>query len=221
METSTFAPARQVSHFMRPFALAGTAYLVTLNVLFMVTRGEYHSPDRWSDVYMLILAAYAGGAELAHLMHGTESEEEGWRDQIRKGGPLVTLWLVMLLAAGIWRIADDTRPMPPELKETAMKVVGVFFGAYTLRQYRRAKKDRPNAVAMMEAPFADPEAARLLDHLRRHGPQTPKVLSESLDIPRRSVARLLKDLTLAGAIIRRGGPFDPSAVYHIKVAAHS
>lgn len=217
MATPAFAPARQVSNFMRPFALAGTAYLITLNVLFMLTRGEYHSPDRWSDVYMLVLAAYAGGVEVAHLARGTDSEDDGWRDQIRKGGPLVTLWLVLLLAAGIWRIADATRPMPPELKETAMKVVGVFFGAYTLRQYRRAKNARTNTAAITDAALVDPDAARLLDQLRHHGPQTPKSLSESLDIPRRSVARLLKDLVQADAITRQGGPFDPSAVYHIKV----
>ena len=54
------------------------------------------------------------------------------------------------------------------------------------------------------------------EHLRHQGPQTPKALSDALGIPRRSVARLLKDLVQAGAIERQGGPFDPSAVYQIK-----
>ncbi len=209
-------PSQKTSAFMRPFVLGATAYLVALDVLFMMTQGEFHSPDRWSDIYMLLLAAYAGGAEISHLVQGTESEEEGWKDQIRKGGPLVTLWLLLLFMAGLWRIADPTTPMPPELKETAMKVVGVFFGTYALRQYRRSKGGRVLSSIAPEALTLDPDAVRLVDYLRRQGPQTPKALADALEMPRRSVARLLKELIRAGSLQRQGGPFDPSAVYRVR-----
>ncbi len=216
METSTPLPNSHVSSFMRPFVLVGTVFLTMQNILFMATHGAISSPDRWSDVYLLILVAYAGGAEITQLLKRKDSDEIGWQEQIRKGGPLVTLWLGMLLAAGIWRMADPACSMPPELKETAIKVVGVFFGSYTLRQYRRARQPRSEAATGAANILLDADAARLMEELRRQNSQTPKALSDATGIPRRSVARLLKNLVQSGALVRHGGPFDPSATYGLK-----
>jgi hypothetical protein len=204
------------SAFMRPFALAATAFLIALDSLYLITRGQLSSPDRWSDVYMVILAVYAGAPEVKRWMSGQEPEDpEAWPEKIRKGGPLVTLWILLLFGAGLWRISDPTRPMPPELKETTLKVIGIFFGAYALRQYRMRTGRRTSASVSDSEPAEDPETQKILASLRVHGPQTPKTLSENLAIPRRTVARLLKGLTEEKRLEREGGPFDPSATYRI------
>ena len=65
-------PEQDGSHFMRPFAFDATAFLLTLDILYLITRGAFHSPDRWSDVYMVILAVYAGAPEVKRWMMATE-----------------------------------------------------------------------------------------------------------------------------------------------------
>ncbi len=206
---------------MRPFALGGTAFLITLNALYLWTRGAFYSPDSWSDIYMVFLVAYAGAPEIKRWMKDTEPEDAGgWPEKIRKGGPIITVWVLLLLAAGVWRIADPTRPMPPELKETTIKVISVFFGAYALRQFRRTPRARqavtggsPSAAGLPPSDASEEE--QIVSYVRANGPQTPKALSEALAIPRRSMARLLTQLQTQGRLKRDGGPFDPSATYHI------
>lgn len=205
---------------MRPFALGCTAFLLGHNTIYLLTNGAYASPDSWSDIYMVFLAAYAGAPELKRWMRDTEPENpDAWPEKIRKGGPIITLWVLLLFAAGLWRIADPTHVMPPELKETTIKVIGVFFGAYALRQYRRTASAKAvvgrRAAAGTAENVAGSDEEKILAYLEKQ-PQTPKAISETLEIPRRTVARLLSHLQNTGRVRRDGdSPNDPSASYKL------
>jgi hypothetical protein len=196
---------------MRPFALGATAYLWILNLLEVITRGRLHSPDQWSDVYMLILGTYAGAGEIKRWNTGEVTDPETWPEQVRKGGPIVTAWILLLFGVGAWRLFDPSRLMPTELKEITMKVIGVFFGVYALRQVR---KSRARSAVDSSDPVADnADTQRILEHLRANGPKTPAAISDALNIPRRSLSRLLKALVESGRLTRDGGAFDPNATY--------
>jgi hypothetical protein len=199
---------------MRIFALATTTYLWTINLLYFLTRGTFRSPDRWGDLYTVLLASYASAPELKSMLSGTEPERPGsWQERVRKGAPIIGLWLGLLLAAGAWRIYDSSRPMPPELKAITMQVIGVFFGTYALRQYRRSRGRRTAAPAAEDG-SEDLAKAQVLDFLQSSGPANPKAISEGTGIPRRTLTRILKDLLAEGELTRKGdSPHDPFALF--------
>lgn len=197
---------------MRPLALGWTAYLFATNILFLITRGTYHSPDRWAELYTLVLAAYAGGPEVKQWVRGTEpTDTDTWMEKVRKGGPLVVGWNVLLAAAGALRLYDPTWPMPDELKAITMQITALFFGTYALRQAR--KRSMESAVA------GESDAAvrqKIMEYLKTTGPSTPAALSEALGIPRRSLARHLNAMVADKSLTRKARyPTDPTATYHI------
>lgn len=59
------------SAFMRPFAIWATAYLFLANLLYLLTRGSFAYPDRWGDLYAVILGIYSGAVtgyeKMTHL----------------------------------------------------------------------------------------------------------------------------------------------------------
>lgn len=202
---------------MRPFVIGATAYLVTLNFLFVLTRGAYHSPDRWADLYLAILATYAGGTEVRRWINKSEpADPNSWGERLHKGGPLITLWLLLVFGIGLWRIADSTRPMPPELQDITLKVLGIFFGAYALRQYRRRGRSALDSRSAPGENADGPDQEVILSSLRDRGSQNTRALETSTGIPRRSLLRLLKTLTADGRVKRIGeSPTDPRATYSL------
>lgn len=203
---------------MRLFALTVTTYLWVMNLLYLVTRGGFSSPDHWGDLYAVVLAAYSGAPELKHLFSGTEPAlPDSWQEKTRKGAPLIGLWLGLLLAAGAWRIRNPSWPMPPELKSITLQVIGVFFGTYTLRQYRRGKANR-RGQRLLENPEGESLSERdaITNFLRTSGSSSARSISEAIGIPRRSLSRLLADLVKEGAILRTAAsPTDPNATFRL------
>ncbi len=222
-------PSIQPANFMRPFAFGATAYLFGLNVLQLVTRGGFQSPDQWGDVYAAILLAYSGAPEIKRILTDEpgHAPSDHWEEKIRKGGPLITMWFVLLAAAGLWRMYDPSVPMPQELKSIALKVLGIFFGTYAFRQFRRrvqAKRDlrragpdeswSPGEEPGVNAPMESQEKARIVAFLKEKGPAMPKTMAEALKLPRRTVGRLLDALKDEGRVVRQGrNAFDRAAVY--------
>jgi hypothetical protein len=215
---------RDGSLFMRPFAIGMTAYLATYNLLYMLTRGKFHSPDLLAEMYFVVLAAYSGAPEIKRLaIQPTPTDPEGWEERIRKGGPLITLWFLLWSVAVTWRIYDPTIPMPAELRKITMGVIGLFLGTYALRQYRKRVGRRvvqpssiPGVDLGQEGEF-DPFRDKILNFLEEKGPSTPKTIRESLDVPRRTLTRLLTELAEQGEILRENKPpTDPSATYRLK-----
>lgn len=202
------------SLFMRPLAYGWTAYLFGAHVLFLVTQGAFHSPDSWAELYSLVLATYAGAPEVKRWVtrQNPLEESDDWQEKIRKGGPLVVAWNVLLAIAGALRMHDPAWPMPPELKAITMQITAVFFGTYALRQVRK------RAVARGSAAFGTDEnnaleSRQVLDFLKE-GPATPAALAEKTGIPRRTLARVLARLTAEKKIVRDARyPSDPAARY--------
>ena len=211
---------------MRPLALGWTTYLLACNALYLITQGAFASPDRWSELYVVVLGTYAGGAEVKHWVNGTDHPDPScWMEKIRKGGPLVMLWNLLLAAAGALRLHDPSWPMPPELKTVTLQVTALFFGTYALRQVRRRAvarsrlKGSPGEAAREDAEdsfsaAADPSSVAA--YLKDHGPSSPATLVEALGISRRSLNRLLRQMTTEGTLRRQGRyATDPNATYQL------
>lgn len=200
------------SALLSRLAVGASAYVWGSNFLYLVTKGGLTSPDRWENVYLVILAAYAGGQEVRSWAKGAESGDESWKDRVQKGGPIITAWVSLLFIAGVLRQMDATFPMPPELESITIKVIGLFLGTYMFRQYRRA---RP-----LKRPAGEEDEilrVRIADHLRSQGATGARALSDTLDIPPRTLARLLKIMISEKRITREGtSPTDPSATYRAK-----
>ena len=214
-------------NFMRPFALGATAYTFGINLLQLITRGEFQSPDHWGDVYAAVLLAYSGAPEIKRLMsEDPAADPDHWEERVRKGGPIITLWFLLLAAAGFWRMHDHTVPMPPELKSITLKVLAIFFGTYAFRQYRRRvqvhraarRADAEGTGTPGDAGFTAPpeteDRQRICAFLKENGPATPKAIAEALGLSRRTVGRLLDALKEEGRLTRQArGPYDRAAVY--------
>lgn len=197
---------------MRPFALGMTAYLVGYHILYFVTRGAFQSPDTVSDVYFFVLATYAGAPEIRRWARQDPTDPEGLNEQIRKGGPLITLWFLLWAGVVLWRIYDPSMPMPPELKSITLQVMGLFFGTYALRQARR----RSTGASRTENPSQPPAENAVFRYLQASGPCSPKAIRETLGLPRRTVTRELSRLLSEGRITRKANsPQDPEAVYSV------
>jgi hypothetical protein len=201
------------SQFMRPFALGATAFLAGLTVLFIATRGRVQSPDHWSDLYLVLLAVYAGAGEVKQWSTPVPGVGESeWTQRLRKGGPLISLWLLITFGVGLWRIIDPSRPMPPELQDITMKVLGLFFGTYALRQYRQRGRRTASSAAAVEAAVR----AQVRQTLTEKGPLSASALAEASGIPRRSLARELKEMVDTKELVREGrSATDPNAVYRL------
>lgn len=175
-------------------------------------------PDRFSDFYLLILGAYGGAPEIRRWMRAQEPDPpQGWPERIRKGGPMITLWVLLYMGAVTWRLADPSRPLPPELKTITMGVIGLFFGTYALRQIRqrtrRGKTGEPEASGPEEDVALQ---AEILAFLKSRGPSSPGTLEQSLTIPRRSLNRLLRGMVGQRQVIREArSPTDRAAVYRL------
>jgi hypothetical protein len=178
------------------------------------------SSDRWMDIYLVILGVYGGGAELHHWAKGSEPPP-GWAEHVRRGGPLITLWVILLFAAGAWRLADPARPMPPELKDITLGVIGVFFGTYTLRQLRRSPagariRSRLAGTLSPEGAVTGNSESAVIDFLKTHGPSSPASISDALLMPRRTLTRVLAQLVARGTVIKEGASAnDPSSQYRL------
>lgn len=200
---------------LQRLSLGATAYIWGSNFLHLVTKGGVSSPDRWENIYLVILAAYEGGQEVRSWAKGAEpGEPNPWQERIRKGGPLTTAWVLLLFLAGILRQVDASFPMPEELESITIKVIGLFLGTYVFRPYRCA---RPLGRRSNEDDTDALWREKISATLRDQGPKGSRALSDALDIPPRTLARLLKGM-LAQRILARGGssPNDPSATYRIK-----
>lgn len=211
---------RDGSLFMRPFALGATTYLLTINLLYLVTNGRFQSADRFSDLYFLVLGAYAGAPEIRRWRTGQDpSNPSAWEERIRKGGPIITLWVLLYALAVTWRFVDPARLMPPELKPITMEVIGLFLGTYALRQLRQKASAAKGAAKEAADP---PLRAQILSQVTAQGPSTPNALSAALGIPRRTLGRLLKEMVQDGSLVRQARyANDPSALYQVKNKSES
>ena len=202
---------------MRPFAFGMTAYLVTYHLLYVVTRGQFQSPDTVSDMYFFVLATYAGAPEVKRWKLGQSEDPEGWNERLRKGGPLITLWFLLWAGVVLWRLKDPSVPMPPELKSITLQVIGLFFGAYAIRQVRKRSVTGAGS-AQAQAEESNETVQKILQVFASVGGQaTPRTVRDATGLPRSTVSRVLSHLVSAGRLERHStSAQDPNPAYRLK-----
>src|SRR5258708_13244971 len=100
-----------------PCAIFLTAALWVETWLEIFSHGVYHSPDDLSKLYLGVMAAYAGAAEISKWLVNvpTHPAEDPMFERIHRGGFFIALWLGPLLAAWGCGIMNAPIPIPPTL----------------------------------------------------------------------------------------------------------
>ena len=210
---------RDGSHFMMPFAVGATALFGGSAFVELVSKGAVKSPDTGAEIYLAIMAAYAGAGELQKWKQQkadpeTLLPEDPWLERARKGGFFVGFWLLLYAAAYLLRIIDAAYPMPHELKSITLQVVALFFVTYSVRTLRRAKR---GAV-----PDEDPGSPNLLVRFvasRPQGATIREIEGQFPDFNRRSLNRMIAQALEIGSLMREGAFRSPEARYRASPAS--
>src|SRR5258706_5813448 len=128
--------------FMMPFILALTTLLWAEAALETITRGSMHAPTSLAELYLTMMAAYAGTGEVQKWLQKSPADpaEDPWLERAQKGGTLVALWLTLLIAVHLWQLHDHTVPMPIDLKAIATGLVVIFFAKVASRHVRHTRR---------------------------------------------------------------------------------
>src|SRR5258708_32000827 len=120
---------KSAQYIIAPLATLLTTFLWLETWLEIISRGNYHSPDDLSKLYLAVMAAYAGAAEISKWLVNapTDPNQDPRFERIQRGGFFVWLWLAPLLFAYGWRITNHDIPIPEPLKKIEVGVVGIFF----------------------------------------------------------------------------------------------
>src|SRR5689334_7910420 len=95
-------PAQAV---IAPFATLLTTFLWLETWVEIVSKGARQSPDDLSKIYLTVMAAYAGAAEISKWLNKapTDPTLDPKFERIHRGGFFIGLWLAPLLFAYGWR----------------------------------------------------------------------------------------------------------------------
>ncbi len=124
-----------------PFATLLTTFLWLETWVEILSRGARHSPDDLSKLYLAIMAAYAGAAEITKWLNNypTDPTQDPRFERIQRGGVFIGLWLAPLLFVYGWRITNPAIPMPGPLQKITIGLVGIFFLKAASRKWRHKK----------------------------------------------------------------------------------
>ncbi len=204
------------SQFMMPFAIGATALFGGSAILELLSKGAMKSPDTGAEIYLAIMAAYAGAGELTKWKQQKTGEEplnppDPWLERARKGGIFVGFWLLLYSVAYVLRIFDIGYPMPHELKSITLQILALFFVTYSVRTLRRVK------LAAVQERGSDDLIARFVAS-RPQGLTIREIETQFPDINRRSLNRAIARLLDAGTLTREGALRSPEARYHVPVS---
>jgi hypothetical protein len=215
-------PAQAV---IAPFAALLTAYLWLESWLEILTRGAYHSPDDLSKLYLAIMAAYAGAAEISKWLNNepTIPGSDPMFERIHRGGFFVWLWLVPLLFAYGWRITNPAIPMPGPLQKITIGLVGIFFLKAASRRWRHKQHgvidpvtglvddNKEESSEEADADFVDVLCQRIATS--PNGASIADMTTAFPDTSRPTLFRALDKLVKAKRVTRTGKPRTPEVRY--------
>src|SRR5258708_6762957 len=89
------ASNRSAQTIIAPVATLLTTFLWLESFVEIITRGARHSPDDLSKLYLGIMTAYAGSAEISKWLANepTDPTQDPRFERIQRGGFFVWLWL--------------------------------------------------------------------------------------------------------------------------------
>lgn len=206
-------PAQAV---IAPFAALLTTYLWLETWLEILTRGAYHSPDDLSKLYLAIMAAYAGAAEITKWLNPapTDPAQDPMFERIHRGGFFIALWLAPLLFVYSWRITNSHVPMPGPLEKNTIGLVGIFFIKAASRRWRHKKHgvidpatglvddDKEDSSEDADADFIDVLCQRIATS--PYGASITDMTTAFPDTSRPTIFRALDKLVKAKRITRIG-----------------
>jgi hypothetical protein len=217
-------PAQAV---IAPFASLLTAFLWLETWVEILSRGSHKSPDDLSKLYLAIMAAYAGAAEISKWLINapTDPRQDPRLERIQRGGVLIGLWLIPLLFAYTWRISNDKVPLPPPLHKIVFGLVGIFFLKAASRRWRHTKHGvmdpatgEAGAGSIAQDGARDADLAEALYQKITSAPEGVSVADMTAafpDVTRPRLYRAFNELVKTRRVTRTGKPRTPEVRYRI------
>jgi hypothetical protein len=206
-----------------PLATLLTTFLWLETWLEILSRGAYRSPDDLSKLYLSVMAAYAGAAEISKWLVNapTDSTQDPRFERIHRGGFFVWLWLAPLLLAYGWRITNPAIPMPAPLEKITIGLVGIFFLKAASRKLRHKQhgvidpvtgaikeededSDNDGIQDSQESDFTEVLYKRIADS--PNGMSVVEILSAFPNINKPRLYRAFDQLIKANRLTRTGKP---------------
>src|SRR5258706_8065614 len=215
-------PAQAV---IAPFAALLTTFLWVETWAEILSKGTRHSPDDLSKLYLAVMGAYAGAAEISKWLnnYATDPTQDPRFERIQRGGLFIALWLAPLLFAYGWRISDPTVPMPGPLPKITIGLVGIFFLKAASRRFRHKKHGVIDPVTGRLKPDSDddtPDQTDFSEALFQRVASNPDGMSVTdiqaafPEISKPRLYRTFDDLMAAKRLKRTGRPRTPDVRYH-------
>ena len=219
-------PAQDI---VAPFATLLTTFLWLETWVEILSRGARHSPDDLSKLYLAIMTAYCGAAEISKWLVNapTDPTQDPRFERIQRGGFFIGLWLAPLLFAYGWRITDPSVPMPSPLQKITVGLVGIFFLKAASRRLRHKKhgvidlstgevKDDSNDQAMApETDFVEVLYKRI--ESPHDGLLIGEIFAAFPEVSKPRLYRALDKLVTTKRISRTGKPRTPEVRYKVAV----
>jgi hypothetical protein len=217
-------PAQSV---IAPFATLLTTFLWLETWIEIVSRGARHSPDDLSKIYLTVMAAYAGAAEISKWLVNapTDPTLDPRFERIQRGGFFIGLWLAPLLFAYSWRITNPQVPMPEPLQKTVLGLIGIFFLKAASRKLRHKKHGviDPTTGEVNENTdgdgLPDAEEPKLSETLLAKiksgsdGMTIGEIFAAYPEVTKPRLYRALDKLLKAESVVRTGKPRTPDVRY--------
>lgn len=208
-----------------PFAMLLTVFLWLETWVEILSRGAHRSPDDLSKLYLAVMAAYSGAAEISKwlLKAPTDPTLDPRFEKIQRGGVFIGLWMIPLLFAYTWRISNSQVPMPGPLNKIVIGLVGIFFlkaASRRLRHERHGVIDSSTGdVKGWNAGETDAQDSGFSDEVYRHvaaasdGASMAELTVAFPDSSRPRLYRALDRLMQAKRLTRTGKPRTPDVRY--------
>ena len=219
---------RTAQTIIAPVATLLTAFLWLETWVEILSRGAYHSADDLSKLYLGVMAAYAGAAEISKWLSNepTEPGQDPRFERIHRGGFFVWLWLVPLLFAYGWRITTPAIPMPGPLQKITLGLVGIFFLKAASRRWRHKKigmidpvtgelKSGDSAEDAPETDFQDVLYQRIAS--APDGLMIGEIFAAFPEVSKPRLYRAFDKLVKAHRLTRTGKPRTPEVRYRTAV----
>ncbi len=214
-------PAQAV---IAPFATLLTTFLWLETWAEILSKGARHSPDDLSKLYLAVMAAYAGAAEISKWLnnYATDPSQDPRFERIQRGGFFIGLWLAPLLFAYGWRITNPAIPMPAPLQKITVGLVGIFFLKAASRRFRHKKHGVIDPVTGQLKKDSDddtPDQPELSEVVYEHiatktdGMSVTEIQAAFPDVSKPRLYRAFEELMQTKRLTRTGKPRTPDVRY--------
>ena len=209
---------RTAQGIVEPFAAVMTVVLVSGAWMEILTHGQRRFDIDLSKFYLGIMAAYAGAAEITKWMVNipTNSQEDPRFEKMQRGGFFIWFWMAPLLTALIWRVFDQTIPMPKPVMTITSGLVAIFFLKVASRQARHKKHgviDDDDKDGLPSQPTFDDLVYKKVA-ASANGLAVNEIIAAFPDTSPPTLYRAFDRLVKANRLTRTGKPRTPDVRYH-------